>query len=53
MRGRIHDMGNGMRLTFNAATTCSGEIVFFEPFSHMSFASEDMRCMNSVHHVEH
>ena len=27
---------------------CSGAIVFFDSCSHISFASEDIRCMNSV-----
>lgn len=27
---------------------CSGAIVFFDSCSHISFASEDIKCMNSV-----
>lgn len=35
--------------TFSAATTCSGEIVFFASFSQISLASEEIRVMNSDH----
>jgi hypothetical protein len=34
--------------TLSALMMWSGAIVFFDSCSHISFASEDIRCMNSV-----
>lgn len=34
--------------TLSAEMMCSGAIVFFDSCSHISFASEDTRCMNSA-----
>ena len=34
--------------TFNAPIICSGAIVFFDSCSHISFASDDIKCINSI-----
>jgi hypothetical protein len=34
--------------TFKEATMCSAAMVFFMSFSHSSFASEAMSCINSI-----
>lgn len=41
-----------IRLTSSAVRICSGEIVFRDSLSHISFACDAMRWMNSTQEVE-
>ena len=44
----VHVCAGSRERTFSALIICSGAIVFFDSCSHISFASEDIKCMNSV-----
>lgn len=43
---------HGLERTFSAVMICSGAIVFLDSCSQISFASDDIRCMNSTMRVK-